>query len=122
MVGADSIIFALEDHQSHQVGARIQRMSTDSYVLMKEVEHLKAIENHKIPQFQKLLGYELHGNQLIRSPFMAVEWVVGTPLIWTDTSPVNVSQGDQVIHAVAQTTVDLLQIQKPGISNYYLHT
>lgn len=94
----------------------VQRKSTESTscILSKEVEYLKAIESFDIPRFQKVIDYEMHGNPLICAPFISVEWADGEPLRWTDTSPADLSHRQKIIHAIAEATLDLLQIQRPG--------
>lgn len=73
-MGGEAVVFALQDHQGRKIGIRIQRESTEStsYILGKQVEYLKAIESLNIARFQKLIDFGIHGNQLIRAPFMAM--------------------------------------------------
>jgi len=115
-MGGEAVVFALQDHQGRKIGIRIQRKSTEatSYILSKEVEYLKAIESFNIARFQKVIDYEIHGNPLICAPFISVEWADGEPLRWTDTCPADLSHRRKIIHAIAEATLDLLQIQRPG--------
>ena len=95
---------------------RIQRNSTEwaSYTLKQEVEFRKSIESLGILGFQKITGYVTEGNDLIRAPFITLEWAHGTTLRWTDNFPINLSYRDKVIHEIARITIDLLKIQKHG--------
>ncbi|OBT67922.1 hypothetical protein VE03_02584 [Pseudogymnoascus sp. 23342-1-I1] len=45
-----------------------------------------------------------------------MEWADGESLHWSDTSPTSLSHRQKIIHAIADATLDLLQIQKPGDS------
>lgn len=61
-----------------------------------------------------MIDYEIHGNQLIRAPFMVMEWADGESLHWRDTSQTGLSRRQKVIQAVAEASLDLLRIQRPG--------
>ena len=87
---------------------------SSSYVLETEVEFHKAIASHHIILFQAMFAYEISGNDLISSPFVSLQWIEGASLQWTESYPARRSDREKVIKAIAQATVDLLVIQKPG--------
>lgn len=95
---------------------RIQRHFTEetSYILTNEVKFREAIETFGFSGFQKVIEYALEGNDLIHAPFIALEWIHGIPLRWTDGFPIDVGDRNKVIHAIARITVNLLKIQKHG--------
>lgn len=95
---------------------RIQRNVTEwsSYLLNNEANTRKAIESKGITAFQRLIDFAPEGNFLINSPFMMLEWVHGCKLRWTDDFPVNLEERNQIIHAIARVTMDLLKVQRKG--------
>lgn len=89
---------------------RIQRIATEgtSHILHNEIQFRKAIEGLGIASFQKVTGHAIHGNDLIRAPFITLEWAHGTTLYWTDDFPTNLNHRNKVIRAIARITIDLL--------------
>jgi hypothetical protein len=114
--GGENVVFALQNHNGEAICMRIRRDVTEwsSYLLNNEVNIRKAIESKGITAFQRLIDFAPEGNALIDSPFMMLEWVHGCKLRWTDDFPVDLKERNQIIHAIARVTMDLLKVQRKG--------
>lgn len=121
--GGEAFVFALQDHHGQQVGFRVPRYndSSTSCLLNREAEYLRAIERLRIPLFQKILACEPQGNNVMPTPFICVEWAVGTPLIWNDSFPPDFSSRDRIISSLANAALDLLKLNKDGTMHSPFH-
>jgi len=120
--GGQCDVYAVTDHTGQSICFRIYRDPGPSsiYLLKKEIEYRKEIEKNKIRNFQKVMNYSTDLDNLIGSPYLSLSWAFGQPLKWSDTSPATCADRERVIAAVAQSTMDLLNIQRTGVSSFHL--
>jgi hypothetical protein len=80
--GGECTIFAFEaqseSENRERIGIRIEHTMSQntSDKVMKEVRHLKAINNAMLPHIPQLLGYSIS----LPSPFIALRWADGISL------------------------------------------
>ncbi len=62
------------------------------------------MESFGILGFQKVTGHALQGSDLIYAPFITLEWQHGMTLRWTDDSPLDLGNQNDIIRAIARIT------------------
>lgn len=116
--GGEYIIYSLENEsKSRSICLRIPRDVTNPHVgflVARETELRRRIDAARIPLFQPLLFADPTADNILKRPYLALGWAAGRPLIWNDTSPACQSDRQAILHAVANASLDLLQIQQLG--------
>jgi hypothetical protein len=57
-------------------------------------------------------------DNLLKTHYIALSWVDGSPLKWSDTHPATEHDRKCVIRAIANASLDLLRIRQPGTYIY----
>ncbi|KAB5558337.1 hypothetical protein GE09DRAFT_1237695 [Coniochaeta sp. 2T2.1] len=116
--GGEYIIYSLEsESKARSICLRIPRAATNPHVgflVAQEAGIRRRIDAAGIPLFQPLLSADPTADNILKTPYLALGWAAGKPLIWNDTSPACQSDRQTVLHAVANVSLDLLQIQELG--------
>jgi len=116
--GGEYVVYALEDEKnSRRLCLRIPHNRTGCHiacVLEHEAKIRRDIEAARVDLFQPLIAYDPTTENLIKAPYLALCWADGAPLKWSDAYP---AMDDRrfVMRAVANASLDLLRIQRPGI-------
>ncbi|ATY58608.1 kinase-like domain [Cordyceps militaris] len=107
------LVFALESGESQRFAVRVDRNVSEFTRSMteEEIEMLKSMRNLQLPHLPSLVHYELEPSP----PLVVTNWVDGHELTWSDATPAPHVRR-HVIRTIAEVTLDLLQIQRPGIS------
>jgi len=112
--GGECVIFAFEAQNEgrERIGIRLEHTPSQGTrdKVIKEVQHLKAIKAARIPHLPVLLGYSV---SMTPSPFIALKWVDGIALAWSDSKP-GAELRDGILRTVAQVNMDLLKVQESG--------
>lgn len=114
--GGQCNVFVLKDHRSCSVAVRVYRRqdSASTYLLQNELKYRREIERLGLKYFQQIISFSETGNQLIRNPFICLDWVEGEPLTWSDHVPETRSKRNDLIEKIANICLDLLSIQEQG--------
>lgn len=116
--GGECIIYSLESEStSRSICLRIPRDETNPHVgflVAQEAGVRRRIDVARIPLFQPLLFADPTADNILRTPYLALGWAAGKPLVWNDTSPACQSDRQIILYAVANASLDLLQIQQLG--------
>lgn len=116
-VGGECAVIPVQDAYGHKIAFRLYRTSARfaSKLASREVEFRRAIEQKGIRGFQRLLAFDTSHDNRAGLPYLALEWVEGVrQLQWTDTVPESRAHRAKVIQAIANTCLDLLQINREG--------
>ena len=116
--GGEYAVYALEDEEkSRRLCLRIPHNRTGCHIafaLEHEAEVRRHINAARIDIFQPLIAYDPTTENLIKAPYLALCWADGSPLKWSSAYPAT-DDRRAVIRAVANASLDLLRIQRPGI-------
>lgn len=112
--GGQRLVFALESGESQRFAVRVDRNVSEFTRSMteEEIEMLKSMRNLQLPHLPSLVHYELEPSP----PLVVTNWVDGHELTWSDATPAPHVRR-HVIRTIAEVTLDLLQIQRPGLWN-----
>ncbi|KAK4132535.1 hypothetical protein BT67DRAFT_443733 [Trichocladium antarcticum] len=115
--GGEYAVYALEDEQkSRCLCLRIPHNRTGchvAFVLEHEAKVRRHIDAARIDLFQPLIAYDPTTTNLINAPYLALGWADGSPLKWSDAYPTT-DDRRSIMQAVANASLDLLRIQRPG--------
>ncbi|KAK4189872.1 hypothetical protein QBC35DRAFT_379302 [Podospora australis] len=116
--GGEYIVYALEDEEakSRRLCLRIPRNRAGCHiapVIEHEAEVRRQINAARIDLFRPLIAYDPPTENLIRAPYLALCWADGSPLKWSDAYPAT-NDRRSIIRAVANASLDLLRVQRPG--------
>ncbi len=116
--GREYTIYALEDEAtSRRLCLRIPHNWAGCHiapVIEQEAEVRRHIDAARIDLFQPLIAYDPTTENLIKAPYLALCWADGSPLKWSDAYPAT-NDRRSIIRAVANASLDLLRVQRPGI-------
>lgn len=112
-MGGECAIFVFKTQGEDEVCIRLEHTpcTHTSDKVKIEAQHLSSITSAGISRLPKLLGYSSDPS----SPFIALRWENGTSLQWTDSNPPLRARRD-ILLGLAQTILDLLQVQEHGMS------
>ncbi|KAI1173342.1 hypothetical protein F4777DRAFT_558127 [Nemania sp. FL0916] len=74
----------------------------------------RKINKAQLPLFQRLLSWDATSSNKLNMPYMAINWAEGASLKWTDSITAEEGDRKKILHAVAQSCMDLLRIQTEG--------
>ncbi|KAM3417083.1 hypothetical protein BST61_g8659 [Cercospora zeina] len=117
--GEYSIIMLIDKSGEKRVSVRIPKASPSAITSLRvdlEAQIRKRIDDAKLDRFQPLLTYDITVDNPICHPFMVLGWADGRRLEWSATTPKCAAQREGVLRAIANTSLDLLQVQQPGVS------
>jgi hypothetical protein len=115
--GGEYDVYALESTLKTRLAIRIpnSRSPHTSLLLRREADFRRRIDCARLPLFQPLFSSSDATENLIRAPFLAVGWVDGSPLVWSDTEPADEKQRKGVLRMIANSSLDLLQINETSM-------
>lgn len=116
-IGAENLVYPLESDSGRRICVRIPKRGHAfiSHVVRREIEIRRSIEAAGIDLFEPILASNPRDSRE-RAPYIALGWADGDPMNWTDSKPASEDERRKIIRAVANASLDLLQIQEPGKS------
>ena len=118
--GGEYQIFQLTaESQVKRVSVRIPNAPLSAFTglrLEREADIRRHIDAAALNRFQPLLACDCTINNPVDSPFMVLGWAEGRPLQWSPTLPKSPAQRAHVLRDIANTSLDLLHINQPGMS------
>ncbi|KID97317.1 Protein kinase-like domain protein, partial [Metarhizium majus ARSEF 297] len=115
LAGGEYIVYALASSSGFHISIRIPKEPTNlhtSILLNREAEFRRRINTAKLSLFQPLLAFSDAMNNSLRFPFLALGWVDGSPLRWSDTIPATDIERRRILHCIANASLDLLHVSQ----------
>ena len=116
--GGEYFIYALElEIQSRRVCIRVPKEALKPHTgmrLMQEADLRQRIDTANISVFQPLIHFDPWTDNLLHTPYMLLGWADGDLLAWSETSPSLPDLRHRILRAVADASLDLLQIRQSG--------
>jgi hypothetical protein len=117
--GSQSIIFVVEFADSTKYAFRLpyhlRKSKIRDRLLSNELEQWQAFVDSRLPLIPQVVGYSFSIDNPIGFPFIAYEWIQGSPLLWNDSQPQSLVQREKIIKSLAFFTIQTAcQLQRPG--------
>jgi|UniRef100_A0A8H7NMF4 hypothetical protein len=112
-LGGQRVVFALQSSSAKRFAVQVEQHLSDATrsKVEWEIQLLRDIREARIPRLPRLIGFELEPIP----PLIATNWADGHELEWSDSVPPP-DVRKHVLQAIAELTLDMLRIQKPGKS------
>lgn len=117
--GGEYTIFALKDEvHDRQVAVRVPKSPPGpitSMMMQSEIETRRRIDAARIDRFQPLLACDATADNDLKHPYMVIGWAQGNPVGWSGSIPKLEADRQNVLRAIANVCLDLLQVQESGM-------
>lgn len=116
--GGEHTVYVLESLARQQkLAIRIPKNGTGphtQFLIEQEADIRRRIDKAAVNLFQPLLECSSTAENALNTPFLALGWVDGSPLKWSADHPPAEHERQRVLSAIANATLDLLQINAAG--------
>jgi hypothetical protein len=116
--GGECIIYVLESLPTQQkLAIRIPRNRTGPHtqvLIEQEADFRQRVDKAALKYFQPLFRFSSTTENTLKTPFLAIGWVDGRPLKWSPYHPAAENERQDILRAVANASLDLLQINTSG--------
>lgn len=115
--GGEYAVYALQTASGTRIAIRIPKDHGPHAPLLlgQEAGIRQRIDSIGLPLFPSLISFDDTTDNLISAPFLALDWVDGHSLVWSDTQPAAKSERESVLRTAANATIDLLRINNTGM-------
>lgn len=116
--GRQSIVYALEvEDTSKRICVRILREPHSpavKWLFEREVEIRQLINAAQIRLFQPLLAFDTSADNALQNAYMILSWAEGGSMEWSDVVPADQTTRRNIMHTIANATLDLVKIHRSG--------
>lgn len=115
-MGGEYILYVFENTARARFCIRLPLKPTMHTVLRMEHEasFCRRIDIEQLPLFQWTIACDTTSNDPLHTPYFALGWAEGVPLSWTDSTPAEEGDRKKILHAIGQSSIDLLRVCTEG--------